>query len=124
VQIGQIVDPTQHTALVMGTIPNPAGELRAGQFIKATVLLPPAGDAVSIPIGALVEDGKESIVFVQPDPKENRFVMRHVSVTRRGLDEAEVRAGVLREGERVVRSGSLELKAALEDLQAAAKEKK
>ena len=41
--IGYLIDPNQHTAVVRGHIPNPDGLLRAGQFVTATVeLLPPA----------------------------------------------------------------------------------
>ena len=36
-RIGSIIDPTQHTALVMGWVDNAAGTLRAGQFVTATV---------------------------------------------------------------------------------------
>jgi cobalt-zinc-cadmium efflux system membrane fusion protein len=129
--IGQLVDPTQHTVIIMGEVDNPKGQLKAGQWIKATVELPATPGEVSIPISALVEDGKDSVVFVQPSPKENRFVMRRVAVTRRGLKEAQVRSALpprdkedklqsLQLGERVVISGALELKAALEDLQEAA----
>src|SRR5208337_3144936 len=65
-----LIDPNQHTAVVRGHIPNPDGLLRAGQFVKATVELPPARNVVEVPIGALAEDGKDLIVFVQTDPKE------------------------------------------------------
>jgi cobalt-zinc-cadmium efflux system membrane fusion protein len=132
--IGKVIDPTQHTALIQGLVDNKDDRLTAGQYIKATVELPPAEGEVSIPIGALVEDGKDSIVFIV-DAKANRFTMRRVAVTRRGLTEAQVRcelreedkkAGLeaLKEGDYVVSSGAIELKAALEDAQAAAKDKK
>ena len=68
--IGYLIDPNQHTAVVRGHIPNPDGLLRAGQFVTATVELLPPKNVVEVPIGALVEDGKDSIVFVQTDPKE------------------------------------------------------
>src|SRR5262249_45080115 len=97
--IGNVVDPTQHTVLIQGTVlnpnlgtkDNPNYRFTAGQYIKATVELPAASGEVSIPIGALVEDGKDSIVFVV-DAKDNRFTMRRVAVTRRGLTEAQVRS--------------------------------
>ena len=71
--IGYLIDPNQHTAVVRGHIPNPNGLLRAGQFVTAAVELLPPKNVVEVPIGALVEDGKDSIVFVQPDPKEAHF---------------------------------------------------
>ncbi len=68
--IGYLIDPNQHTAVVRGHIPNPSGLLRAGQFVTATVELLPPKNVVEVPIGAVVEDGKDSIVFVQTDPEE------------------------------------------------------
>ena len=135
--IGYLIDPNQHTAVVRGHIPNPDGLLRAGQFVTATVDLLPPKNVVEVPIGALVEDGKDSIVFVQTDPKEpiytmrrvevtNRFdrtaYVRSVPVTRKGEQRAAGDAGQaslptepFREGERVLTTGALELKTALEN---------
>ena len=127
--IGYMIDPNQHTAVVRGHIPNPQGMLRAGQFVTATVDLPPPGDVVEVPISALVEDGKDSIVFVQPDSKEPIYTMRRVEVTNRFDRTAYVRstpatakddektAGTepLKPGERMITAGALELKTALEN---------
>ena len=136
--IGYLIDPNQHTAVVRGHIPNPAGLLRAGQFVTASVELLPPKNVVEVPIGALVEDGRDSIVFVQTDAKEPIYTMRRVQVTNRfektayvrceplTKDEARTAADEgtaslstepLREGERVLTTGSLELKTALENKQ-------
>src|SRR5262245_31007109 len=64
-RIGLVVDPVQHSIIVEGTVDNKDHHLRAGENITATIALPPAAGEVSISIGALVEDGKESVVFVQ-----------------------------------------------------------
>ena len=90
--IGYLIDPNQHTAVVRGHIPNPEGLLRAGQFVTATVQLLPPKNVVEVPIGALVEDGKDSIVFVQNDPKEPIYTMRRVQVTNRFEHTAYVRS--------------------------------
>ncbi len=140
--IGYLIDPNQHTAVVRGHIPNPNGLLRAGQFVTATVKLLPPKNVVEVPIGALVEDGKASIVFVQPDPKEPIFTMRRVEVTNRFERTAYVRSAPatkkdeerlaresgqaslpvepLGEGQRVLTTGALELKTELENLQSQA----
>ena len=72
-----------------------------------------------MPTDALVEDGRESIVFVQPDPGQSRFVRRRVAVTRRFHDVVYLRdqgdQGV-RPGMRVVTGGALFLRDALADL--------
>src|SRR5439155_9814415 len=72
-QIGAVIDPNQHTALLSGSIDNSDGALRIGQFVTATIDVPATGYEVEVPTTALVEDGRESIVFVQPDPNQPRF---------------------------------------------------
>src|SRR5262249_35794334 len=120
--------PNQHTALARGSVENKDGRLRAGQFVTATLQLPAPPNEVVVPGSALVEDGREAVVFVRPDPAENRYVLRRVAVARRlpdgrvtlrtRLQPDEERRGLrpVREGEAVVTSGVVELKAALEDL--------
>src|SRR5262249_60086257 len=121
-RIGLVVDPVQHSIIVEGTVDNRNHHLRAGENITATIALPPAAGEVSISIGALVEDGKESVVFVQTS--QGQFSMKRVHVTRRSLDEAQIKAGPVQKGDHVVSSGAIELKAALEDLQSKAQEQK
>src|SRR5262249_46378550 len=82
-EVGYLIDATQHTAVVKGYIDNPEGKLRAGQFVSATVNLPPPPDVVEVPLTALAEDGRQSFVFVQPDPAQPRYTMRRVQVTHR-----------------------------------------
>ena len=48
-QIGRIIDPNQHTALVMGWVDNAQGQLRVGQFITATIDLPTGQHEVAVP---------------------------------------------------------------------------
>jgi cobalt-zinc-cadmium efflux system membrane fusion protein len=134
-QIGLVVDPTQHTDPIMGLVDNSDGKLRVGQFVTATVDLPAPTNVVSLPASAVVEDGTDSIVFVQPDPSKPRYVMRRVVVAMRlrdviyvrsELSDAQRKKGLqaVQPGEFVVTDGVLELKAALEDLQAKAKAQK
>ena len=130
--IGSIVDPTQHTAMIRGSVDNAQGKLRAGQFVTAVIELPADPNEVTIPVAALVEDGKESTVFVQLKAGEFQYTARRVKITRRGpeivhvcndLSPAEESLGFrpVKPGERLVTSGCLSLKAALADLQAQAK---
>jgi cobalt-zinc-cadmium efflux system membrane fusion protein len=138
-EIGYILDPNQHTAVVKGYIDNPKGKLRAGQFVTATVNLPPP-EVVEVPLTALAEDGRQSFVFVQPDPSQPRYTMRRVKVTHRFEDTAFVRSRLtpaetklspglhplepLKPGERFITSGVLELRAALEDKESKADQKR
>jgi cobalt-zinc-cadmium efflux system membrane fusion protein len=135
-EVGYILDANQHTAVVKGYIDNPEGRLRAGQFVSATVNLPPPPDVVEVPLTALAEDGKQSFVFIQPDPLKPRYTMRRVQVTHRFEKTAFVRSRLtpqeekltpqeaaqglqplqpLKPGEHFITSGVLELRAALED---------
>jgi cobalt-zinc-cadmium efflux system membrane fusion protein len=124
-QIGELIDPNQHTALLSGQVENSRGELRIGQYVTATLELPPPSDEVEVPATALVEDGRDSIVFVQPNPSKPHFVRRHVTVARRMRDvvylktypteEARASWGV-RVGEDVVVGGAVLLKDALAEL--------
>jgi len=128
--IGSIIDPVQHTALLTGTVENPDGKLRPGQFVTATIQLPRADDEVQIPDSAL-EESEGSVVFVQPDPDKLEFTMRAVAVSRRAGGVVHVRShltaaerhgrgGVLLSpllpGERVVAHGVNHLRQTLENL--------
>ena len=78
-----MIDPNQHTAVIKGYVENPGKRIRAGQYVTATVNIPPPDDVVEIPADALVEDGRQSLVFVQPDAAKHEFTMRRVQVTHR-----------------------------------------
>jgi cobalt-zinc-cadmium efflux system membrane fusion protein len=135
-EIGWIIDPNQHTAIIKGYLNNPGGRIRAGQFVSATVNLPPPRDVVEVPIEALVEDGRQSVVFVQTDAAKQHYTMRRVEVTHRFEKTAYIRSkpflevekltaeekelGLqprepLYEKDKVLVSGVLELKAALQE---------
>jgi cobalt-zinc-cadmium efflux system membrane fusion protein len=138
-EIGYLADPNQHTIPIKGLIPNGDKVLRAGQYVTATIELPPPKNAVQIPESAVVDDGKQTIIFVQPDPKKAEFTLRRVMVTHRydnkllvrsvlsdlerKLTPEEKEAGMLPTeplavGERVLAAGVLELKRELEDREA------
>jgi cobalt-zinc-cadmium efflux system membrane fusion protein len=137
-EIGYIIDPNQHTAVIKGYVENPNKRIRAGQFVSATVNIPPPRGVVEIPSDALVEDGKQSVIFVQPAAGSARFTMRRVQVTHRfertmfvqatpipkdqELTSVEAEEGLLpkeplQPGERVLCRGVVELKAAMMELE-------
>ena len=66
-EIGYVIDPNQHTAIIKGYVDNPGQHIRAGQYVAATMQIPPPADVVEIAVDALVDDGRQSLVFVQPD---------------------------------------------------------
>jgi cobalt-zinc-cadmium efflux system membrane fusion protein len=135
--ISYILDPNQHTGIVKGHIENPGEVLRAGQFITATVELPPPPDVVEVPTEAVVDDGQQCVVFVATDPQKHLYTMRRVDLMQRFDKSVFVRSkpftkeeqrtpeeaelGILPKeplhpGERVLQTGVGELKAALLDL--------
>jgi cobalt-zinc-cadmium efflux system membrane fusion protein len=146
-RIGYIVDPTQKTNLAIGRVNNPRDELRVGQSVTALVDVPAPPDVVAVPAQALVEDGETSVLFVQVDPNKHEYVMKQVAVIERfnggegngkpaggtrlwayvrsKLDKKQKDAGLqeLKPGEMVVVGGAIELKAALEEVQARARRK-
>jgi cobalt-zinc-cadmium efflux system membrane fusion protein len=124
---GYVLDLNQHTALVMGLVDNPEGTLRAGQFVTATVELPPPQDVVVIPSNALVEDGQDSIVFVQENPDLPEYTMRPVVVEQRRNNTILVRSlkkTDLQPHDLLVVQSVVELKAALEDLKSSSQNEK
>ena len=130
-QIGKVIDPNEHAALVTGWVDNRAGRLRAGQFITARVELPVPEGEVAIPSSTLVEEGQGQFVFVQPEPAKSEYVRRPIAVSRRDgktvfvwsaptADQQHGDAQSLRAGERVVSAGVVQLAEAIRDLEAAA----
>jgi cobalt-zinc-cadmium efflux system membrane fusion protein len=137
-EIGYLIDPNQHTAVIKGYIDNPGEQIRGTQFVSCTVTIPPPADVVEIPVDALIDDGKQCLVFVQDDAAKHHYTMRRVQVTQRfertvfvrstpipkeeQLTAAEAEEGLLpkellRPGERLLQSGVGELKAALLNLE-------
>ena len=135
-EISQILDPNLHTGVVKGYIDNPDERLRAGQYITVTVESRPPANVVEVESTALVEDGKYSYVFVQADAKEQHYTLRRVIVKQRFEQKAyvaselnlkdqlvtdeEKKKGVqppqpLHPGDRYLKTGALELRAALDD---------
>jgi hypothetical protein len=131
-EIGYLIDPNQHTAVIKGYVDNPGQRLRSGQFVSATVPIAPPDEVVEIPIDALVDDGKQAVVFVQTGKEQ--YTMRRVQVTHRfdrrvfvrstpipeeerltsmELEEGLLPKEALQPGERVLVTGAGELKAAL-----------
>jgi cobalt-zinc-cadmium efflux system membrane fusion protein len=142
--IGYLIDPNQHTAIIKGYIDNPGDRIRGTQFARATIEVPPPRDVVEIPADALVEDGKQSLIFVQPDAAKHQFTMRRVQVAHRfertvfvqstpipkdqQLTPDEAEEGMLPKepllpGERVLLAGPMELKRVVIDLDSQSTEK-
>jgi cobalt-zinc-cadmium efflux system membrane fusion protein len=130
VQIGRVIDPNQHTALVMGWVPNADDRLRVGQFITAEITLPRPENEVAVPAGALVEQGDQKFVVLQPDEKQYHYTRCQIAMARRSgttvyvrrqISPDEERRGLkpLAAGQRVVSSGAVPLLQMLTELESA-----
>lgn len=128
-RIGNLIDPSQHTALVMGWVDNSAGRLRAGQFISAHIILPPDPDEVVIPMSALIDQEGVSRIFVETDAEKHEFTCRRVLPVRRrdqlvflkgtpSKGDRQMSIDSIRIGERVVTVGGVQMAAELELLRA------
>ena len=136
IQIAPSLEPNQHCPMVLGYLNNPGGKYLIGQFVTATIYMPPDRDTVEIPTDALNEVEGQALVFVQPDAKKDEYMLRRVAVVRRFKDvtfvrskltpedqqasKAEVERGrrpwqPLLPGERVITRGVVELTAELEE---------
>ena len=72
---------------------------------------------MQLPATSVIEDGRESVVFVQPNGAEAGFHRTHVQVASRFRDVICIRAGGdLKSGDRVVTAGALLLHDAMEEL--------
>ena len=125
-QVGCIIDPNQHTALVMGWVDNPDGRLRVGQFVTVRLEVPPPKSEVVIPASALCEEGGRTTVFLHPEGTQE-YVRRQVIVSRRSGDKVFLRSQVTAEerqrgleplpaGQLVVTSRIAQLTASLNEL--------
>ena len=100
VQIAPSLEPFQHTPTVMGYLDNPDRKYLIGQFVTATIFMPPPESTVEIPTDALNEVEGEALVFVETDAAKHEFGLRRVSVVRRFKDVTYVRRTLTAEDEK------------------------
>jgi cobalt-zinc-cadmium efflux system membrane fusion protein len=100
-QFAPSLDPTLHTPMVIGYLPNEQGKYVIGQFVTATIYMPPEDDTVEIPTSALNEGEGQSLVFVETNKAKREFTARRVAVVHRFKDYCVVRSK-LTEGDQVL----------------------
>lgn len=107
--INPIVDEASRTARVQGTLNNPDGKLRPGQFVQVDVIMPEERKVVAIPMSAVIAAAFGDSVFVI-DEKDGKMVARQQFVQlgiQRG-DFVSVTKG-LNPGDRVISAGAFKL---------------
>ena len=97
------VDPQNRTMTARIEVPNPQNSLRPGMFVQVALEAPLGGEVLSVPRSAVLDTGKEKVVYVA---KENGvFEKRPVEVSVVGDDYYAVTRGV-QAGEHVVTHGN------------------
>lgn len=104
VSIGRVVDPQKRSVPIIFELAKPPLAVAIGQGVTLRLVTSPAGPEVSIPSEAVVDDGGQTIVFVQTGGES--FERRPVKLggAREG-GFVQVLAGV-EPGERVVTTGA------------------
>jgi len=73
--LSPIVDDVKRTARLVIDAENPAGILRAGMYVDASIVLREEKSAVVVPRGAILSDGSVSFVFVK---EKDAFVKKDI----------------------------------------------
>ena len=97
------VDPQNRTMTARIQVPNPQMRLRPGMFVQVSLEALLGGDVVSVPRSAVLDTGKEKVVYVAKD--NGVFEKRSVEGSIAGDDFYAVTRGV-KAGERVVTHGN------------------
>lgn len=108
--LSPVVDPRTRTVQARVELANADGQLRANAFGRARIAVGPALAGVVVPRDALQRVGAEEVVFVARSPVA--YEARVVAVALRTRREVQLAAGVAA-GERIVTTGSFELKTEL-----------
>ncbi len=112
--LGEVVDPDTRTVKAIFRVDNPASAtgigrpLKLGMFAHVQIGAGAATDVLVVPESAVLDVDGRDVVFVHIAPE--LFERKEVALGRRDGSRVEVRAGVLKAGDRVVTSGLLTLK--------------
>ena len=100
--INPFLDEMKRTAKVRIDIPNPDFKLQPGMYVNAELAMD-MGEALTIPVSAVMPTGTRSVVFV--DKGQGKLEPRVVQLGTKYADIYEVKSG-LQENERVVASAN------------------
>ena len=104
--VGEVLVPHSRTASARAVIDNPAGELKPGMFVYATIESEPEDPSrpsrLAVPVQAIGEVEGSSVVFVELE--ERTFEIRSVTPGETVGEWVEIRAG-LAEGEPIAVAG-------------------
>ena len=103
------IGKTSRALRALITVPNPNGDLRPGEFVRASVKLPETQNTnlLFVPSAAVQPLGEDDVVFVEREP--GLYEVRKVRVERQTAQVAAVGDG-LAHGERIVVAGAFLLR--------------
>jgi RND family efflux transporter MFP subunit len=107
--IGAVVNEETRTITVRAEVGNDDQRLKPGMFADVDILLNGMEQTLVVPVAAVLEDGRQKIVFVK---EEDRFVQRHVETGAVDGNHMQVLAGLVA-GEEVVIEGNHQLRSVL-----------
>jgi len=97
------IDPQNRTLTARIQVPNPQMRLRPGMFVQVALEAPIGNEAVAVPRSAVLDTGKETVVYVAKD--NNVFEKRAIEAQAAGDEYYAVTKGI-QPGERVVTHGN------------------
>ena len=118
--IDKAIDSDSRSAKFRTTIRNPGERLKAGEFVRMLLEIPPKPGRTQIPRGAMVSVDQYDYVFVKKPGKPERFERRQIVAEKESNDfvivaEPSLGHAGLTPGEQVVTTGSLILEQMYED---------
>lgn len=112
----ELIEPelniANRNARVRVLLANPDGRLKPGMLAQASIQAEVA-ETLLVPASAVLFTGKQSLLYVQPDPAEPRYEPRQVELGLRLGEEYQILSGVSA-GELVVTQGAFRLDSELQ----------
>jgi len=108
--ISDVLNEDTRTITVRTEVPNTGNRLKPGMFANVVIELNANGEAVAIPVEAVLDDQEEHLVFIRTGLRQ--FEPRHVITGTRDDGFVEIVSGV-EVGDEVVTNGNFQLKSRL-----------
>jgi membrane fusion protein, heavy metal efflux system len=105
--VGSRLDPKTRAMPVQVLVANQRGELRPDMFARVSIGSGPSGNALSVPLSAIVEDGDHRVVYIAEEGGKYEEV--EVELGRTQGNNVEILSG-LKAGAKVVTKGGFILK--------------
>jgi len=109
VGVGNVIDPDSRSVPVIFALDDPDPRIALNQAVQARVFTGQRREALSVPVGAVIDDGGQRVVYVMRGGES--FSRVPVRLGARDGDRVEVLEG-LQAGDRVVSEGAMQIRLA------------